>query len=100
MKVLALVSCFILFLVSTVLSNTPTNDDIKLELIVCHLIRGQPAYRIAGLSDQKTCLDSVVPFKDDTMLCARNMDNEVIYVEFYKLSRFWNGNHAYSSMFQ
>ena len=52
-------------------------EDPALDLLLCHLIRGQPAYKLARLADRQTCIDAVIPFKDGKMLCAQDISNEV-----------------------
>ena len=53
------------------------SEDTK-EMVLCHLIRAQPAYKLLQLHNPISCLNAIEKFRG-TMLCAQNLDNEVIW---------------------
>ena len=58
------------------------------KLLLCRLIRGQPAYMEARVRTQNDCLDAVVSIKDGRMLCLQDMSNEVKYCLSRALPKF------------
>ena len=46
------------------------------KMVLCHLIRAQPAYKLLQLHNPISCLNAIEKFRG-TMLCAQNIDNEV-----------------------
>ena len=48
------------------------------EMVLCHLIRAQPAYKMLQLHNPSSCLNAIEKFRE-SMLCAQNLDNEVIW---------------------
>ena len=56
------------------------------KLLLCRLIRGQPAYKEARIRTNNDCMDAIVSIKDGRMLCLQDMSNEVKYVFFNRFA--------------
>jgi hypothetical protein len=68
----------VMFLTQISLAMAFVSEQTK-EMVLCHLIRAQPAYKLLHLQNPISCLNSVERFRGD-MMCAQNLDNEVSFL--------------------
>ena len=57
------------------LSNSITTEDIRLELLLCEILKHTPNYMIYELNNNANCVAQVKTFGN--LLCLRNTDNQV-----------------------